>query len=494
MIFIIIRLVMVVFVRLRGPTANPEAPSRPPDPYKRPPVVLDDPFLCRLIVTAEYMHETHENLLSRLASKAFPNTWLRTSFNTENAFTSSDPQVVDDFLRQVHSKIDMPQDVWQQMAILARTAALARRETCFLVAMSQMESADARPSPPPSPPAEPPLEPGTGRRTKYMDRFSINLTAFVQTLCMYVILAALFTEAEDGLGFPVSPDSEVLLQLVKGIQNAWVAFESSSPIIPFDNNPDLANSLRELFPNIDLSDPKRNPMNFILPAFEPLWKIVLRMFIEVRFRSGNDHPAWMAVLCAFTYEPTMEKFLQYPYDLSQNPAYQVTDELKGDTNVSVNSLVLEALRLFPPMPRIHRTFASQDRLHVTGDIIANISACHLDETIWGPDAKSFKPSRWDQGARITPFQTGAFMPFGAGPFTCPAKTTFGPKLIALLVGALIECFAESWTLTATEEKVSDELLSEDILRSDRNAYNGVYVSIGLKGRQRNRRRRAEVGR
>mmetsp|Transcript_63412 Transcript_63412/g.206756 ORF Transcript_63412/g.206756 Transcript_63412/m.206756 type:complete len:122 (+) Transcript_63412:255-620(+) len=47
----------------------------------------------------------------------------------------------------------------------------------------------------------------------------------------------------------------------------------------------------------------------------------------------------------------------------------------------------------------------------------SIMALHYDEKLWGPDAKEFRPERWEKGL---PHKC-AFMPFASGPRACTGR-------------------------------------------------------------------------
>lgn len=54
---------------------------------------------------------------------------------------------------------------------------------------------------------------------------------------------------------------------------------------------------------------------------------------------------------------------------------------------------------------------------LAGDVVsANIWALHRSEPIWGPDAATFRPERWE-GLK----QGWEFLPFNGGAHTCPAQ-------------------------------------------------------------------------
>lgn len=105
---------------------------------------------------------------------------------------------------------------------------------------------------------------------------------------------------------------------------------------------------------------------------------------------------------------------------------------------------------------------------------ADIEACHLRPDIWGPDARVFNPERWKQP---TSRQQEAFMPFGYKPFQCPAQSVFGPRIIGILVGALLEALSSEtineWKLQSVDQGVVDGKLCGRRLEMDRHAYEHV---------------------
>jgi len=178
---------------------------------------------------------------------------------------------------------------------------------------------------------------------------------------------------------------------------------------------DLKEALKLIFPAIE-DQPRHNPLNLILPAYETLWRIVLRCFVEVRFRSGTAPPAYHRLLQAFLSNPGRDAF----------------ERTEGGSSASF--IVAEALRLYPPTRRIYR--------HVTRGfsyepeiVAADIEGLQRDALFWGEDALCFNPLRW-----VDKETYAAYMPFEAGPFLCPAGKQFAPWMIGMLVAALVGGF------------------------------------------------------
>lgn len=72
------------------------------------------------------------------------------------------------------------------------------------------------------------------------------------------------------------------------------------------------------------------------------------------------------------------------------------------------------------------------------------------------------------------------MPFGSVPFECPAKPTFGPRMIGLLAGAVLVAFdnrssSTCWKLECGDGDVLEHLKSRERLSLERTAYENLYL-------------------
>lgn len=90
--------------------------------------------------------------------------------------------------------------------------------------------------------------------------------------------------------------------------------------------------------------------------------------------------------------------------------------------------VKEALRIFPPfqfhMPRVvpaQGLEISEHHIPAGYNVGVNPALCHFDKTIFGPDAREFKPERWLQSAEKSFLMEKAILHFGAGTRTCIGK-------------------------------------------------------------------------
>ncbi len=219
-------------------------------------------------------------------------------------------------------------------------------------------------------------------------------------------------------------------------------------------------------------------MNFILPAYETMWRVVLRGVLEIHFRGAPNADEWRGLLA---------NYLQ-----SQDPTIWTKKDDVMET--SAIDVIKEILRVYPPTRRIYRRLPDRSEI-VSADLEKMHRNGKLATATEDPDR--FRPERWIQikqayedeevketGARAvgTPLEEFTlrdfeewcgFMPFAK---TCPAggKTTqaFGIKMIALLVASSIQGFEGlegQWELQAEQE--ADELPELDTaLKSGREDY------------------------
>lgn len=173
---------------------------------------------------------------------------------------------------------------------------------------------------------------------------------------------------------PMEMEDESIEEITSSINDLWVeSKESVEPSAPMKNK--LRRALAQFFPNGEFSGPE-NPLNFILPAYETLWRVVLSCFIEVAFREGAL-PDWQLELVRFLEKPNKDKL----------------KSASDDTSISVESIVNEALRLYPSTKSVYREFHMATK-NTTDEVIADIEKCHRIPSIWVVNADKFDPSRW----------------------------------------------------------------------------------------------------
>lgn len=227
----------------------------------------------------------------------------------------------------------------------------------------------------------------------------------------------------------------------------------------------LQHALVKIFPDfLPGSDPRKNPLNLILPAFETLWRVVFFYFIEVNFRESR--PAQTK-----EWRGTLGDFLRHDVEKS---AFESLKAQFGRRSASAKDIVNEALRLYAPTRRIYRQYHLESAPRPTL-LTADIEKLHRDSNIWGQDSLTFKPSRWQH---LPPEAEKAFMPFGNKPFVCPAQKEFGPKIIGILVAALTTYIKPSeWHLEfcRSSESSPETLTENEQLATDRKAYHSWAI-------------------
>ncbi|OAP60605.1 hypothetical protein AYL99_05607 [Fonsecaea erecta] len=132
----------------------------------------------------------------------------------------------------------------------------------------------------------------------------------------------------------------------------------------------------------------------------------------------------------------------------------------------------ETLRLFPPAPILRRqvvkpgTVLLGQQLPIGTVVMTSIWGTHRTKSIWGPDAKEFKPERFLQYAEdgkmhFDPhagFQgedaTYRYLPFGAGPRSCIGERYARGEFATLLAG-LVGRF--EWSLVDPDKKMGEDI-------------------------------------
>ncbi|CCU74915.1 cytochrome P450/P450 [Blumeria hordei DH14] len=314
-----------------------------------------------------------------LKKRALVNRRLVRMFGLENAFTTEDKEQYDRYMSLVRKKLGAFSDAY--WVATSRHASIC---SGYLIEKTQKSGA-------------------------------LNLASLVQCLTFRIMLSNFISDT-------LHPSDSQIELLADRVNSLWMA--SKDPEVTPEKE---EASKRDLFVLLDdifgepVVEGEKNPLNLIIPAYESIWRVVFRCFLEVRFRSS--------LMQRQNFEESLARFLKAPK--SDTFGY-------GDQNSTpVAFLVNEALRMYPPTRRISRQTKS-------GIIKVDIESMHRDPEIWGTDASCFRPSRWIQ---IPNEAKVSFIPFGAGKFECPAKRTVGPMMIGLLVASLTTVLGDGFTLS-----------------------------------------------
>ncbi|PWY89162.1 hypothetical protein BO70DRAFT_285576 [Aspergillus heteromorphus CBS 117.55] len=380
----------------------------------RPRNRVTDVEKCRQLIAADGQFMGKTNLLSPLASRELPNRPLRITFGIENAFTTPDEELAAQFVHRSRALVNVTAIEWYYVSRKIRKAArlwLAH-----------------------------PIE-------------EIPIARLVQVLSLRLVIMTLLE-----IKLPVKVWNELYLaNLASQINELWIISESDQTP-PFAGSVLIREALSSLCPGYDLSQPRDNPLNLILPGFETTWRVALRLLLELR----RGDPDWIDLVIGFSRRPTTGNLKE-----------------RNSSGVCAEHLIFEALRLYPPTKRICRAFRWQDaskNIVEQDTYAADIEACHLSVDIWGQDAREFNPLRW---ANPTQGQKRAFMPFGAPPFECPAKPVFGPKMIGTIVGVLLQGLEEKgqWTTVDSYGREMDVNFYGARLSNARSAYDELIFRL-----------------
>ncbi|RWR89009.1 cytochrome P450 CYP72A219-like protein [Cinnamomum micranthum f. kanehirae] len=123
----------------------------------------------------------------------------------------------------------------------------------------------------------------------------------------------------------------------------------------------------------------------------------------------------------------------------KNPAdYECISRLK-----IVTMILYEVLRLYPPVPVVHRHTGVQTKVGDLSipagvEIILPIILIHHDPLIWGRDAQEFNPNRFSEGISKTFMEL--FFPFGTGPRMCPGMN-FAMIQAKMVIAMILQKFS-----------------------------------------------------
>ncbi|KAG0161465.1 hypothetical protein PDIDSM_8999 [Penicillium digitatum] len=429
-----------------------------------------DPAICRQIIAGvlKSTEKQQPNTLSPHQAKAMANRHLPIAFGIDNAFTRPDSAHATMFVEKVKPLINLSAKQWYSVSEFARVTTSYWIEHGF-------------PGPDHNGSNTCHKEKSKGTRNHISTTCNrINLASMVQLLSLKVVLWLFFNHKTQDQTCDAN-----LLSLAQSINRIWISskLKATEDDVPrFEDDALLQTSLVNLFGTHD--HPEENPLNVILPSFETMWRVVLRAFLEIRFATGKEVPAWRRTMIAFASQPTKS---QFEAGLTLLPSRSRPESSNGSnlgdargvwTSPRAKNIVSESLRLYVPTRHIHRAYQWDQGVATSLEIkSADIEGCHLRSDFWGSSAERFNPDRWSE---ITSAQGDAFMPFGCPPFECPAKPIFGPRMIGVLVGALLAAMEDkdqlsSWTLDCEDGRVLGHLTSGRKLCPHRNAYTELYL-------------------
>jgi dihydroceramidase len=374
----------------------------------------------RALIAARNIVGRGTNGIEPLRARSLANEHLRRKFGIENAFTTADRDYANNFVKKAGNLINISASGWNTIFSASEDVVWRWREE----AQDRCEC----------------------------DNFQVEILSLIRAVTLYAVLTAFFfiNDEKNLRSVPL----QALNRLAWAINETWMMSKSEDPFFDFTDNEFLQDALRDVLPLENISNPRENPLNFILPGFETMWRVVLRGFIEVAYKTGKEHPTWREALVEYFPNPTIKLF----------------NKTCPPDGVSASYLVKETLRLYPPTKRVYRGWQDANSSEPT-KLAGDIEAVHHSTNVWGRTAKEFDPLRWKN---VTREQEAAFLAFGSKPFECPAKPTFGPRLVGLLIGILLEAFPDDCKLVSSTEEVE---FGPGLLSNDRSGWEDVYLLV-----------------
>ncbi|KAL9082066.1 MAG: hypothetical protein Q9159_006753 [Coniocarpon cinnabarinum] len=373
-----------------------------------------------------FIHQSRDTILCRcpqqsapslgemLISRAGPNDSLRQVFGIDNAFTTVDEARWSQCKKESMQRIQHCN--WREIVEMVESAAKAEVEPI-------LQSSDVS------------------------DEINLNLSSMLQRVTFKVMLKMLFhCDPSQMAESDVNQATQAINDLCIELEEASLAEKSS-----FSKNTKLHKALQNLIPDCNPNDIRQNPLNMLLPAYEPMWRAALLGLLECKIdtydgplpgpENENLGPA-KAALKSILENPDQED--KGNLGLGSNNPRREQDE-----NFTAFDIAREVLRLYPSINKIFRQFpvqggptngSSRPKYVVR---YADIESLHrLQQGVWEdaaaePEpihyAQHFCPQRWLQPRSANLMR--AYSPFGHGKFECPAASDFANRTLAILIGA-----------------------------------------------------------
>ena len=252
------------------------------------------------------------------------------------------------------------------------------------------------------------------------------------------------------------------------INRLWIEIKNADDVMklkPFAEQTVLRSALSSIFPDVNLDDKAKNPMNLIIPSFEAMWRVAMLGFLScqvshfpclnssVLTRRPQHHvfgPAHAADAKAETFDPCAAAIRYFLHDASQPFArpfdpHRNTDVPYGARmHFNAYALALETLRLYPSSKSIYRSLRSPSSPHKPAIHRVPVNRLHtLRDGVWYDNdlvdksgkivpPERFWPRRWmrPQGA----LARLAYVPWAAGEGYWPSREGFERKMVAVRGG------------------------------------------------------------
>ena len=213
---------------------------------------------------------------------------------------------------------------------------------------------------------------------------------------------------------------------------------------------------RRVFSDRSNMGEEMNPINLINPGYETVWRVVLRIVLEIQYRERNEvqlRELWVGTLEHFL---NAEKLNRVSFGNAQR-------------GVSAENIVREGLRLYPPTRRVYRKLERDGQLLETR---FDIEHAHRAEWEHG---YSFDPARW-VGVPTKAIKE-RYMPFSVGYLRCPAEPNAGPMMIGILSAVIARGLRKRGIKLVPEDRESKEALTDDEpLHQERESYQKLFLA------------------
>lgn len=249
---------------------------------------------------------------------------------------------------------------------------------------------------------------------RFLPAQDIEFATLIQCISFAVVLSALFDTDLDTLRY------DDVVYATNIINQRWKDSKLKDAAAMRRDD-----SLRSLIAHIDRwvvdRDQYPNPLNFILPAYETLWRVVAAtVAYTYRCRDNAQHDA----VVAFGKDATEGRFVSFGDDGRQP---------------SMQAIILEVLRLHPPTRHIARTSTppgSWWHTHIAAAPaveIADIEGVHLSDE-YGDNTSEFDPMRFHPSRMRAP--RPELFSFGHGRLKCVAAS-WAPMAAAVIAATTV---------------------------------------------------------
>lgn len=229
-----------------------------------------DPVECTKIIAAKtFQSQGHDltNNLESYAARAQPNQRLGKAFGIKNSFVTPDREGSQKFRALVEKKLHVKEDKWNAFAAAARS-----------IAQEQVSGEEE----------------------------SRSLFDVVQMLSIKMVRKVIWDVDQEEKGI-----DDQLRILAREINKQWLKSKKyDDEFVQAGDGVEMPDELKHALMQVfgwDGEDRKENPLNFILPGYETIWRVVLRCFIELSARHHPNSSGWVTALKDFLNNPTPEQ-------------------------------------------------------------------------------------------------------------------------------------------------------------------------------------------